>query len=368
MFEQLTDDVIIHIISFLKIRANVFATNKLLHNFRKHFNFKNKIGMKDNIIICKDNTIIDDNVIDFKFLNIISLTLYPSTLITNISHLVNLKYLRLEQNTSITNNQLINMQQLETLILDNTLITSNAFKYLSNLKNLEIRNQSDLHNIVLSLRNNIDYLTISHPFGIVDQKLYHLTNLKKLKIIGSDSDNFDGSCFKYLVNLSKLTINDNKVISDDHLIYNKNLEKLSLIDDRKITGSCFSKLPKLRSLFILNCEKIENQYIEDIAQTLESFTYIYDNSIIISFFISIDPVIQYKLDYCIFKNMNLVQLIIVDADIVNQEAFYQSIQHMTNLKYIECGRVSNKIITHNYIKSILPNVKQICINDKYLVY
>ena len=281
MFNKLTDDVIIHILAFLEKRTNVFATNRLLHSFRKHFNFKNIHRKNYNIIICKkniiiDNYTIDNNTIDLNFLNIISLTLYKNTLITNISNLVNLKYLSLQDNNMITDNQIINMQQLETLILENTLITSNAFKYLSNLKKLKIRNQADLYNILLSLHNSIDYLALYFLKSIVDQSLYHLTNLKTLEIMGLYDTNFDGSCFKYLVNLSELMLYYNYVILDEHLIYNKNLKRLELIDDRKITGSCFSKLSKLISLYVYRCEQIKDKYVEDIAQTLESFTYKYN--------------------------------------------------------------------------------------------
>ena len=66
--------------------------------------------------------------------------------------------------------------------------------------------------------------------------------------------------------------------------------------------------------------------------------------------------------------MNLVKLTVINANIANQEPFYLNIQHMTNLKYITCLGLSNNNITHGYIKSILPDVKQICINQKYRVY
>ena len=257
------------------------------------------------------------------------------------------------------------MHKLETLILDNTKITPKAFKYLINLKMLKITNQSNIPDILLSL-HNIEYLKLCFQRYSVDQKLYHFTTLKKLKLSGCYDDNFDGSCFKYLINLSELILKNNNVISDDHLIYNKNLEKLSIKYDRKITGSCFSKLPKLRYLDISHCKEIKDKYMM-MTQTLESFTYKYvkpttnypfDNLIFI----------QDKLDYYIFKNMNLVQLTIFGANIINQETFYQNIRHMTNLKYIKCIDISNDIITHDYIKSVLPNIKQIILNNKSRVY
>ena len=250
------------------------------------------------------------------------------------------------------------MHKLETLILNDTKITPKAFEYLINLKNLKIANQSNIPAILLSL-HNIEFLELS-CFQIyrINQKLCHLTTLKKLILSGCYNDYFDGSCFKYLVNLSELILINNNVISDEHLIYNKHLEKLSLKCDNKITGACFSKLPKLRHLDISHCKQIKDKYLI-ITKTLESFTYEDSSSIKFN---------TYKLNCNVFKNMNLIQLTIIDDYMITKKSIFQSIRHMTNLKYITCIGIPNNNITYDYIKSILPDVKQIRINQKYRVY
>lgn len=164
----------------------------------------------------------------------------------SIMNLTKLKYLNVssdksdEQLMKITDNGIKDMINLETLIASGSKINGSSFKYLINLKTLDIRGCVfiDADNL-----NDLKQITKLNVCG-VDLKDYQFDNMKKMRVLSVLGLSLSNCEFPELHTLD-ISFSD---INDDTISKFKNLSKLKITYCSKLTENKLKKITKLRQL------------------------------------------------------------------------------------------------------------------------
>ncbi|KAL9645151.1 hypothetical protein ABK040_002354 [Willaertia magna] len=292
------------------------------------------------------------------FINLKSLKLVNSSFFRNenfCNNLTNLEELYVEKvdlngieclknlNTLTVNNgiiskdNLINLQNLTKLSLQNLTVLPAFFQYVSELKKLNILYLNTIHcknseNYLKNLQNLTELKIVGRTYLYFNSFLTNLTNLIKLEC---DEDNVTDDILKYLKNLKSLILNTGwrhgidgtcfkdlknleyikgglNYLKEENLQY---LDNLTYLSGPSLNGNCFSFLTKLKRLQFFTNKQFDDFNLQYLS-SLSSLTVLGNN---------------FNGKY-LFKLNNLTKLNIVDVDCNVKEKYLFKLINLKNLK------------------------------------
>ena len=396
-FELISNECLVNILSYLETHKNIVLVNKFFYNLISSINFHiqhpfGKTDMHSKLYNINDRYLQKHcyaNVSQLSNDNISLMTIYNFKVISKISYdndkfneffkLQHFEHLYISGSIKDKDKyQFVNLQKLKSLSLYETNISTNVLNYLPNLTELNIYKwnvkNDELEDFLNNLNNlrelkfmniindkqlckfkQLKKLELNQSTTITDRGIYKLTNLQTLKIyFVKDKCNIDGTCIKYLINLTTLELYSNNSITD-YSLYKTKLKNIKLVNDRAITGSCFKSLSNLKSLELDKCEKIKDVYIQELSN-LSIFKYYKKNIMGGDSLDSPHYDSLYSISKNTFKNMNLTKLIIYGVYLSNERLEY--IKHLTNLCYLEYDGDYNGF-DRKYIEKAFPNIIKI---------
>lgn len=224
----------------IDIRYNMFVNDQILMNFEnvEELNISGCNGCidLDGAKICEDcYQQIDEHCFKNFKKNSSKITKLDGITGSSFIHLKNLKKLTAEFCEDLATLELAHPEKLESLVIHN--VDEKLFSFLPKFKNLR---------------------TLSIDCEIDDDTLMSLTNLEQLNI-NSCFDNgtiplITGTCFSRLTKLRKLKIGYNNIVDDVSLSHLRSLESLNIVGCKNINGSCFKFMKNLKDLTISSCE------------------------------------------------------------------------------------------------------------------
>jgi hypothetical protein len=263
MLQNISDDLIFIILSYCHELIDIIRIIDALEydgkipyvsieykDIKKNTIFLSKcVSIK--VVLDRLDNIINLNTIDFDMIrnNIVDMQFYNNTL----KYLGVFKNLRsatfYEEYEPLDDNYgLKNICNVEKLILSNTCkITGSAFKWFTNLTEL----------------------SMNHCRGINETCLKYLTKLLCFEYIASLYGEQIYINLIYLKTLTKLTLYNTTLITDDVIKELANLTYLNLHETCNITGNCLKQLPNLTTLIIWRCESVNYKFIAE-CKTLKT--------------------------------------------------------------------------------------------------
>lgn len=189
----------------------------------------------------------------------------------NDNHLVGISFV----NSSIQDtNRIEHFTSLKYLSVPGSTIDDDCLIKLHNMIEFSYINSKPnrITDYGLSHLSNLTSLNITCPM-VTDVSVRCLTNLRKLKLF--DNNMITGDCFTSLPYLQSLEIVEDKIIDDLHLGLATNLNRLKLLDCLFINGSALSKLINLTSLSVApyhNIHYVHHNFNSDHLSNLTNLT------------------------------------------------------------------------------------------------
>lgn len=202
----------------------------------------------------------------------------------------NIKSINIDRRTDINNEDfqyLDNVEVLSMILCKQQSITCNTFKYLKNIKDLNLQGccghwfgghhfTDRMFDYLLNLeRFYIDEnhiitdngikklklikdLTIHNCCKITNEGISELTTLTKLNLYNIQ---ITDDAFKNLTNLQELNISSGHHITDKGILYLSNIQKLTFMSCKEIRCTNFDRLPKLCDLSLCHMQIYNNDFI-----------------------------------------------------------------------------------------------------------
>lgn len=175
-------------------------------------------------------------------------------------NIVNIEKFYIDDNHNITDDGLIKLSKIKDLTIKNcSEITDNSISKLLTLKNLHLYN---LHNLTDNAFINLDIINLDMTFinNITDEGILYLKNLKYLNFISCP--NIKCINFDKLTKLKSLSISGRQ-ITDESLKYLKYIESLTIYGCN-INGSCINALTNVKILSIYETP-INDMYLDNLC-------------------------------------------------------------------------------------------------------
>ncbi|KAL9642546.1 hypothetical protein ABK040_011113 [Willaertia magna] len=350
----------------------------LLENFKylKYLNIK-RLNNEEYILqfpflkelVIYNSFLFNNNLLSLQNLN--SLTLQNCNLnddcLNNLNNLMELNIIECEE---INGECLQNLKMLTKFYFKNFKIENNIFtKHLENLMNLKHLNLLSCKiddSSFLQKLTNLESLEIKLN-NIVEENFY---NLKKLtKLIVYTKEGFLNNCFKYLLNLEKLYC-DLSIIKD--ITQLKNIKKLKLFDVNDDFKEETLQLFKLNTIFELNVNYLNNDISGKYFNEMINLKYLYIAESLVKdeHLMNLNKLKELDINGCeingkCLQNMNLLTYLEANNTYIEDK-------YLNNLKKLKILQIQNCKNINGECLQYLINLKELDatgtnIEDKYVM-